>query len=45
MRRLINRLRRALARRWMLRRLDKIGLARSESEKLVDYVLDSEFPE
>jgi hypothetical protein len=41
---MLNRFRRWLARRWMLRRLDKIGMPRSESTRLVEYVLDSKFP-
>jgi hypothetical protein len=44
MRRLIRRAQYALARWWLYRKLDKIGMPRSESTRIVEYVLDSKFP-
>jgi hypothetical protein len=41
---MFTKLRRWLARRWMLRKLDKLGMPRSESTRLIDVVLDSKFP-
>lgn len=41
---MFRRIRRALARWWLLRKLDRLGMSRAESEKLVGFVLDSKFP-
>jgi hypothetical protein len=41
---MLNRVRRALARWWLLRKLDKVGMPRSESTRYVEFVLDSKFP-
>lgn len=32
------------ARWWLLRKLDRIGMPRSESTRIVGFVLDSKFP-